>query len=53
MTLNIIKKIETLAKEINRDVVIMELCGTHTEAVAKNASTSIFGFSILNFFWHK
>ena len=41
MTLNIIKKIKNLAKEINRDVVIMELCGTHTEAVAKNGIKKI------------
>ncbi|MCK5332670.1 hydrogenase formation protein HypD [Candidatus Parcubacteria bacterium] len=41
MTSNIIKKIETLAKEIKREVVIMELCGTHTEAVAKNGIKKI------------
>ncbi len=32
---SIIKKINTLAKKINRQIVLMELCGTHTEAVAK------------------
>ncbi|MCK4891547.1 MAG: hypothetical protein KAS78_02655, partial [Candidatus Pacebacteria bacterium] len=41
MTFNIIKKIETLAKKISRDIVIMELCGTHTEAVAKNGIKKI------------
>ena len=36
MISNLIKKINNLALKIGRDVVIMELCGTHTEAVAKN-----------------
>lgn len=34
--LNIIKEIKRFAEKIGRDVVLMELCGTHTEAVAKN-----------------
>ncbi len=41
MTSEIIKKINNLAKKINRDIVIMELCGTHTEAVAKNGIKKI------------
>jgi len=41
MTSDIIKKIEILAKKINREVVIMELCGTHTEAVARNGIKKI------------
>ncbi|MCK5085033.1 MAG: hydrogenase formation protein HypD [Candidatus Pacebacteria bacterium] len=41
MTLDIIKKINKLAKKINREIVIMELCGTHTEAVAKNGIKKI------------
>ncbi|MDF1498692.1 MAG: hydrogenase formation protein HypD [Patescibacteria group bacterium] len=41
MTLNIIKKINNIAKEINHEIVIMELCGTHTEAVAKNGIKKI------------
>ena len=36
MISNLIKKINNLALKIGRDVVIMELCGTHTEAVARN-----------------
>ena len=36
MTLEIIKKINKIAKKINRSITIMELCGTHTETVAKN-----------------
>jgi len=41
MTLEIIKKINKIAKEIDREIVIMELCGTHTEAVAKNGIKKI------------
>ncbi|MBW6441046.1 hydrogenase formation protein HypD [Patescibacteria group bacterium] len=41
MTSDIIKKINNLAKEIKREVVIMELCGTHTEAVARNGIKKI------------
>ncbi|MBU4338781.1 hydrogenase formation protein HypD [Patescibacteria group bacterium] len=33
---NIIKQINTLAQKIDRQVVLMELCGTHTEAVARH-----------------
>jgi len=33
---NILKKINLLAEKIGRDIVLMELCGTHTEAVARN-----------------
>lgn len=33
---NLIQKINNLAKKINRTVVLMELCGTHTEAVARH-----------------
>ncbi len=32
---NIIKEINALAAKINHRIVLMELCGTHTEAVAK------------------
>ncbi len=35
MTSNIITKINKLASQINRPIILMELCGTHTEAVAK------------------
>ncbi len=31
----ILKKINNLASKISREIVLMELCGTHTEAVAK------------------
>jgi len=31
----VIEKIEELAKEIGRDVNLMEVCGTHTQAVAR------------------
>ncbi len=34
--LNIIHKINILAKKIHRPIVLMELCGTHTEAVARH-----------------
>jgi len=37
----IIKKINKIASDINREIVIMELCGTHTEAVAKNGIKKI------------
>lgn len=33
---DIISKINILAKQINRKIVLMELCGTHTEAVARH-----------------
>jgi len=33
---NIIREINTLAAKINRKIVLMELCGTHTEAVARH-----------------
>ncbi len=33
---NILKEINVLAKQINRPLVFMELCGTHTEAVARH-----------------
>ncbi len=32
----VIKKIEELAEEIGRDVNLMEVCGTHTQAVARH-----------------
>ncbi|MFZ2970953.1 MAG: hydrogenase formation protein HypD, partial [Minisyncoccia bacterium] len=32
---DVTKKINTLAEKIGRNVILMELCGTHTEAVAK------------------
>ena len=32
---NLIKKITTIAKEINKPIKIMEVCGTHTNAIAK------------------
>ena len=41
MTLEIIKKINKIASDISREIVIMELCGTHTEAVAKNGIKKI------------
>ncbi len=33
---NIIQEINILAAKINRQIVLMELCGTHTEAVARH-----------------
>jgi hydrogenase expression/formation protein HypD len=33
---NILKQINTLAFKISRPIVLMELCGTHTEAVARH-----------------
>ncbi len=33
---NILQKINSLAKQINRQIVLMELCGTHTESVARH-----------------
>lgn len=33
---NIIREINNLAAKINRQIVLMELCGTHTEAVARH-----------------
>lgn len=33
---NILKQINTFAANINRQIVLMELCGTHTEAVARH-----------------
>jgi len=33
---NIIREINTLASRISRQIVLMELCGTHTEAVARH-----------------
>jgi len=33
---NILRKINSLAKKIDRQIVLMELCGTHTEAVARH-----------------
>ena len=33
---NILRKINNLSAKINRQVVLMELCGTHTEAVARH-----------------
>ena len=41
MIFGIISKINNLASKINREIVIMELCGTHTEAVAKNGIKKI------------
>lgn len=41
MTSNIIFKIKKLAQQIDRQAVLMELCGTHTEAVAKNGIKKI------------
>ena len=38
---HIIEKIKRLSENIGRDVVLMELCGTHTEAVAKNGIKKI------------
>jgi hydrogenase expression/formation protein HypD len=38
---NILKQINILAKKINRRVFLMELCGTHTEAVARNGIKKI------------
>lgn len=35
MTSKIISEVKTLAERIDRQIVFMELCGTHTEAVAK------------------
>lgn len=33
---NIVSEIKTLATKINRPIILMELCGTHTEAVARH-----------------
>ena len=33
---NLLKKIHKLAKEIKRDVNLMEVCGTHTQAVSQH-----------------
>ena len=41
MTSGIIKRINKIAKEIDREIVLMELCGTHTESVAKNGIKKI------------
>jgi len=38
---NVLKKIHKLTAVIGRPIVLMELCGTHTEAVAKNGIKKI------------
>jgi len=37
----ILNKINQLAKEIKKDVTLMEVCGTHTEAIAKHGLKKI------------
>lgn len=46
MSEKIIKQINKLALQINRQITIMELCGTHTETVAKNGIKNILPSNI-------
>lgn len=38
---NILEKIHELAEEIERDVNLMEVCGTHTQAISRNGLRSL------------
>ncbi len=46
-TKNIISEIKEIAKDINRPIKIMEVCGTHTQAIAKYGIKSILPKNII------
>lgn len=46
-TENMISEIEEISKDINRPVKIMEVCGTHTQAIAKYGIRSILPENII------